>query len=323
MECRFKKGYSVYEKIGKEMILICPHSGPALQSVSARDDNSETIASLVWESLGGKLVVSNISRNRLFGVDFNRDIPPLKTATNSYDFFSNSEDDKVSSYMKKYAWVAKDEREYYEKLKIYQDFWAEVKDEKYILLIHRAFDRMKFVPSLMDITIFTEAKIQKKKVQEIISKINTKYYPFLKSIETDYKNAILAETKRMILNILRIHENSFDIHKMEKSFREILLKDLEKIERYSDKIALNRLRNNFIPGNYIEAVRYALNNVPVPEITLENVFDGSSAFGPKRKLFPVKDRIVLQVEPCLFLNFWHPQMAAKILQNIIEELEKL
>ncbi|MDD5331908.1 MAG: hypothetical protein PHE43_03780 [Candidatus Nanoarchaeia archaeon] len=322
MECYFKKGYSVYTEKGKSIAMICPHSGPALQSVSARDDNSETVASLLWSKVGGKLIVSNISRNRLYGLDFNRDIPSLKTATNAFEVFKMNDKEKVSDYMKKYSWVAKDEDEYYEKLKIYQGFWAEVQDEAYILLIHRAFDRMKIVPSIMDILVFTERKIQKKKVNDIITNINTKYFDFFRKIEMDYKNAVLTETKRMILNILRLY-NSFDLTKMSSEYREAILKDLEKIEKYSDRISLKRLKTNFSPGNYLEAVKYALDKVPLPEITMETVFDGGSAFGPKRKLFPVKDRIVLQVEPCLFLNFWHPQMAAKILEDIMHEFESL
>jgi hypothetical protein len=302
--------------------LVCPHSGPALHAVSARDDNSETVASLLWSEVGGKLVVSNISRSRLYGVDFNRDIPSLKIAINAHPSFISDDQEKMNQYMKKYAWVAKNDQEYEEKLKVYQGFWAEIQEQKYVILIHRAFDRMKFIPSLMDITIFTERKIQKKKVQDIITKINTKYFDFFRKIEGDYKNAIMAETKRTLLEILRMH-NSFDLSKMDPNHRETILKDLEKIERYSDRISLNRLRSNFSPGNYLEAVKYALEKVPIPEITLENVFDGASAFGPKRKLFPVKDRVVLQIEPCLFLNFWHPQMAAKILNNIITELENL
>ena len=84
MWCEFKKGYSVYKLSNKDIAVVTPHSGPALEDTTSRDDNSETVASICSKKMGGKLVISNVSRNSLWGIDFNRDIPSMEDALNMF-----------------------------------------------------------------------------------------------------------------------------------------------------------------------------------------------------------------------------------------------
>ena len=127
MKLEINKGFTVYRSTKNlGLIFVALHAGPALGNPTHRDDHSETVASLCWENMGGSFIVSNISRDRLWGIDFNRDIPSLKNAIEMFDEFSKGEitTDRAFKYMKKYAWVAKDENDYYSRLRIYQNFWA-------------------------------------------------------------------------------------------------------------------------------------------------------------------------------------------------------
>ncbi|MBI4155538.1 hypothetical protein HY498_05650 [Candidatus Woesearchaeota archaeon] len=318
----FKKGYSIYIKKPEDLVIAAPHSGPSINSPIARDDHSDTLASYLWNEVGGKLVLSNISRNRLFGVDLNRDIPALKIALENYKIFELGIDlEKIDAYMKKYAFVAYSEEDYERRLRIYQNFWSEIENGRIIVLIHRAFNRLKTAPSIMDIIIFGENKNLRSYVTEAISKLNSKYYKFLQFIENDYKQAIIAETKRFILDIMFSY-NSFNLNNIGIIKRKAIELDIEKMKKYASPVLVEDLRRNFTPQNFIKITENALSRMGLPQITLESVHDGSLAHGPKRKLFP-SEKIVIEIESTQFLSFWHPQIGSKILRDLIEELKNL
>jgi hypothetical protein len=324
MNIEFKKGYTIYSNPGgKGVMLVAPHSGPALNTPTARDDHSETVATKCWDLLKGKLVIANMPRDRVFGIDFNRYIPSVKTALENYDLFlKDRSNEKCYKYLKKYAWVAKDEKDYYIRLQIYQNFWEDVSKGKIIIFIHKNFSKMKAVPSIMDIVTFSQKGIKKSIIKETVEELNAKYFDFFQKVAIDYKQAVISETKRTVLDILRIYEH-FNPNEMSKSHTDNIEKDLDKITKYADVIALNRLKRNFTPFNYLAAVRNALDKSPLPCITVEDVHDGSLALGPVNKLFPQKDKIIIEVECNGFINFWHPHMAAKIINDTIEKLKPL
>lgn len=321
MRGEFKKGYTLYRNDSNpELIFIVPHSGPALEITTSRDDHSETVSSLCWKDMGGTLLISNISRRREWGIDFNRDIPSLNLALKYHPYFTTKKNQELMhKYSKKYAWVARNEQDYYERLSIYQNFWAEVKDQKYIILIHKNFPKMKAVPSIMDIITFSQKGIRKELLNSILDDLNSKYSSFFSKIHEDYKQAILFEMKRTVLSILRIYE-TFNLIKMGPASKENLIKDLRKIALYADKIALNRLKKSFTPQNFLAAVENALENSPLPRITIEQVHDGSLALAPYNKLFPKKDKTIIEIESSGFLNYWHPSMASKIVKDLTKSL---
>ena len=318
----FRKGFLIYRKGDSNLVFAVPHSGPALGATPDRDDNAETVASICLENMGGKLVISNVPRKRSWGIDFNRDIPDIGLALKAYNEFEKREEKRDNEYIynfrTKYAWVAKDETDYYNRLSVYQNFWAEVGEGERIILVHRIFNRIKAVPSIMDVIIFSEKEIKKKLLDDVVEKINTKYFDFFSKVEKDYRQAIFFEMKRVVLNLLRIHDG-FDLKRFGIGYKKLLDKDIEKIMRYADLVAANRLKRSFTPQNFLDAVNNALQNVPTPRITIANVHDGNKALGPKNKLFPYKNRTIIQAESSNFLNFWHPKIAAKIIQDIIEE----
>jgi hypothetical protein len=323
MKAEFKKGYVVYSNAGgKGIMLVAPHSGPALSSPVTRDDHSETVATRCWELIHGKLIISSMPRDRLFGIDFNRYIPTLKQAIEHYDYFlEDPSNEKCYKYTKKYGWLAKDEKDYYERLQIYQNFWADVSKGKIIIFVHKNFSKMKAVPSIMDIVTFSQKGVKKTLIKEIVEEINSKYFDFFQKIAIDYKQAVISETKRNVLDILRIYEH-FNPNEMSQSKKDSLEKDLKKISEYADSIALNRLKRNFTPYNYLAAVRNALDRSPLPCVTVEDVHDGSLALGPVNKLFPHKDKTIIEVECNGFLNFWHPHMASKMIKDVIDKLKE-
>ena len=87
---KINNGFLVYEN-GKDIVWVVPHSGPALETPTSRDARSDTVASLCWLKVGGRLVVSSTPRKRALGIDFNRDPPPLGRSLRHYPLFMKDE----------------------------------------------------------------------------------------------------------------------------------------------------------------------------------------------------------------------------------------
>ncbi len=321
MEMRFKRGYIVYKNNKSNFVTVAPHSGPALENPTSRDDNSETVGSKCWNKFGGKFVVSNMPRNRILGIDFNRDIPSLNEAVGNYNSFVKNEDlDTINSYRKKYGWVSKNEGDYYDKLSIYQNFWADVDSGNPIVFLHRAFPRIKAIPSIIDIVTFKDEGTNKNKIRKIVADLNKEYAPFMKRLEFDYKKMILFEEKRLIYNTIKTFK-TFNLSKIRGETKDGIMKDIEKIREYADENFMRALSQNFNPDTFLAAVDNALKNSPAPKITIENVFNGSLALGPKRKLFPT-NKTILEIEPSRFMNFWYPETVAEIVGKLLKRIDE-
>ena len=86
-------------------------------------------------------------------------------------------------------------------------------------------------------------------------------------------------------------------------------------------IAIKRLKQSFTPQNYLTTVKSALDNCPLPQVTVENAFDASLAHGPKRKLFPTKNKTIIEIETSRFMSYFYPNMTAQIMKDIIEKVK--
>ena len=322
MEFRFDRGFSLYRKEGDSgLIIAAPHSGPALETVTSRDHHSETVASICWKNMGGTLIISHMPRKRLLAVDFNRDIPPQKLALEMFNVFLLASDNAImENYRRNYGWVARDAADYEMRLSIYQNFWEEINKGDCILLIHRAFSRIKTIPSIMDVVSFGK-RTNLKILNAVVDHINKKYSSFFKAITKDYRNAIVFESRRTVLKIMRVYDG-FDPKQIGVEFQKNLKKDIEVIYKYADKYAADNLKRNFTPYYFVEAVKNAVVKTPEPRLTVSHVFSGDIAHGPKRKLLPDAKRIILEIEPCEFMNLWHPQMAARIIQDLVRGLQE-
>ena len=225
MISEFKRGFIIY-KDNEEPLIMCPHSGPSLINSNGRDDNSDTIGSLLRNEYKGKLVLGNMPRRRLYGVDFNRDIPELKVALESYAKFLDNEDTLFKlDYMRKYAFVAFDENDYYHRLRIYQNFWSECENAQTVLLIHRAYNRIKGMPSVIDFITFKGKGLEKVMIKNILNYVNRAYYDFFKEVNKMYKQMVMLETERMVVNTLRKY-NKFNLNEMSLDLRNSYLSDM-------------------------------------------------------------------------------------------------
>ncbi len=315
----FRPGFSVYRN-GEGPVWVCPHSGPALEIPTSRDENTDTVATLCWLQTGGSLLISGIPRKMMFGVDFNRDIPPEDLSILLWPkFIENGHSERLKQYRKNYAWAAQSKTDYHHRLKIYKDFWNTVKRlGNVIVFVHREYMRMKNFPSIMDVVTYQGQGVNKEIIKNIVKKINKKYEPFFKKISRDYKDSILLEERRAIDRIKEIFSN-FDLKQMKIEYKENILKDMHMMEKYADKRVWRRLKKEFNEKNFLSVIRSALRRGPHPHITVEAVFRGEKAVRTKKPLF-IKKNIVMEVECNAFINYWYPEMAGKILIDLLKNL---
>lgn len=315
----FKPGFAVY-KNGQGPVWTCPHSGPALETPTSRDENTDTVAALCWLKTGGTLIVSSISRKRMFGVDFNREIPPEDLSILLWPkFIENGQSERLEQYRKKYAWTAQNKADYHHRLKIYNDFWNTVKRSgNVIVFVHREYMRMKNYPSIMDVVTYQGKGVNKEIIRGTVKRINKKYEPFFKKISEHYKNSVLLEEKRAMDRIKEIFSD-FNLKKMKIEYRENILKDLKIIEKYADKKIWRKLKKELNEKDFLSGLKSALRRGPHPRVTVEAVFRGDRAVRTKKPLF-IKKNIVMEVECNAFINYWYPDMASEILLELLRNL---
>lgn len=322
MQIDFRRGFTVYRDRKKEPVYVCVHSGPALETPGSRDNNSETVASLCWMKTGGSFILSNLPRKRVFGIDFNRGIPPRPEALSNFkNFLNNSNRKALYEYRKKYAWVALNNEDYEERLKIYNSFWEEVKRNFFVVLIHTAQTRLRSVPSLMDVASFDDKLITKSEFKEILNQINSEHSNFFKKIEKEYKSVILLEEERAISNVIQTY-TKLGIEKIDLEFLDKIKTGLNKIKNLCGNETYKSLRANFTPRNFLRAVKCALQKTGPPKITYEYIFKGERSFGPKRELREIlgKNRIILQFEPVSFMSSWYPEETSQLITEIINKV---
>ena len=165
-----------------------------------------------------------------------------------------------------------------------------------------------------------ESLLKNRKRLGIVSKerVQEEFFKLLASKKPSIGFMILFEEKRLIYNTIKTFK-TFDINKLSGEIKEGIEKDIEKIKEYADDNFVRQLMRDFNPNTFLDAVNSALKNSPPPMITTEHVFNGSLAFGPKRKLFPT-NKTIIEVEPSRFMNFWYPEVVADIIQKLLRRI---
>ena len=324
MRPTIQKGFLVYEAPPESLVIACPHAGPTFKGVVNRDEFTETVGGFLWKKTGGKLVVSTLPRSRSWGIDYNRGIPPKDVATKMHKVLvedSRKDDEshetpEIAEFMKKYGWTALNDSDYDQRLKCYQAFWGCVEQGKTIILIHRQASRFKNIPSMMDVTSF--GSVKHSVMMKAVKKVNKKFANFLEMTQADYRRMIALETKRKLLQMMKVY-GSVDPRKV-GVYHTAYLKDLSMMKKYADNVALNRLKNTWNEHNVFHAFENALQHIPTPKVTHEEVFKGELSHGPLRKLFPKNERKVLQVECSSFILYWHPIIAARMIEELYKNV---
>lgn len=278
---------------GKEgPFFIVPHSGLALDNpVGEIDTGTQSVAYHYIKKYGGSAVFSLFSREREIGIDFWRPLPEDDRRERKYAFFlsSNEEDD--------------------EKEKIYKKFWDFVlsQESETIVALHRQLPRVKNHPSMIDVVSFKGRGFSKKKMGNVIDKINEKYEKKFYWMRDEYRQLMLVYVDYFFL-------------KYKENIRRELKGDLDKL------ISLGILSEKEVDGNitktlFEESIARLLRKQPDLKVTLDKNFTGDTIGNIIQLLF--KDRFLVEFEINQLLSQYYPYLSAKIIHDIISEYRKL
>ncbi len=316
---RYEKGFTIYRN-GDNPVWVAPHVGSSFETPTSRDWNSDTVASLCWLKQGGSLVLSTLTRKRIWGVDYNRDPPSYETAVRAYpDFVADKNRARLSKYRSKYAFVAKNKADYTERLRIYETFWTTVGNlGSIIILIHRKFARMKNYPSVIDIVTYEGKGVDTSTIKKVLEQINKKYFEKLFNISEQYKRFILMDTERVCSRIKDVF-GEFSLEKADAEYKHWLKDDLSSLAELLGQDEINKLMSNFSLERFLGVVKRALSLNIKPSVTLENIFKGRKALSVKSKFFN-KHFLIMEAEVNAFLGYWYPKLAADIICDIVKLL---
>ncbi|MFH0956391.1 MAG: hypothetical protein V1813_00855 [Candidatus Aenigmatarchaeota archaeon] len=320
---KINRGFVSMETPGgaDDIVWVVPHSGPALETPTSRDDNADTVASLCWMKTGGKLLISTLPRKRALGIDFNRDPPPAGKAMKYYEMFQNNADpEAMQQYREMYAWVAGDRADHVARLKIYNDFWDEIRNAgSTVVFVHRKFTRMKNFPSIMDVISYRNFGSSKGLLSKTVGEANRKYSGLLASLARPYKKAIMLEQQRVVQRIVDVF-GKLDLDKMDAEYRKNILDDIRVIKKYADPEIARKLERRLTPSLMMKGVKSALRNSG-PEITIESIFSGDKALSQVRSI--CREKNVLCIESNAFINYWYPNETSSMIIDVINEIKSV
>jgi hypothetical protein len=256
----------------------------------------------------------------MYGMDFNREIPPKDSSLNLWPEFVRDENrERLEEYRKVYSWTAIDEADHKHRFKIYNDFWDTVRRAgNIIIFLHTQFTRIKNFPSVMDVITYQGRGVKNEIIKAMVKKTNKKYEQFFKHIEKPYKDEICIEQQRIMGRIKEIF-SEFSLDKIRVEYKTNMLNDMKVMRKYADKKVYRRLEKNFNEKNFLSVLKSALRQKIHPHITIESIFKGQKALTMKKPLF-VKDNIVMEVETTRFVGHWYPRRTSEIVIDILKDM---
>jgi hypothetical protein len=297
MGVKFFPGFTVFGS-GHGPAWVAPHAGPGFMFSDSRDDKSDVIAGLCWRKAGGKLIVSNASRVRDMGIDFNRAAPPFREAVKMHAAMRGDRPDQdvYYSYRKKYAWTASGKGDHDERQKIYRAFWREAGKSGTVVLLHRMFTTPKTAGSLID--VFTSG-FEGKTLEKAVGKVNRTYAGFFRDIRKDLTECMKLDEKRMADYVSRTHAEY-----LEKEF-------VYNLESHAKLVGAGSA------GEIASKIDGFMKHAE-PKVTVRQIFSGAKSRGLDN--LPRGTRI-MQAEVTMFLAHWYPDVASDIICEILGGLQ--
>lgn len=178
----YKKGFTFLKGKGK-LLISAIHAGADIHEPNSRDENSDVISSMVWNKLGGSLIIAHTARNPFYGINLNRALPSFKFSKEYFNYFQKT-GSRSERFESEFAFASKNFLDYLHRRSVYVNFWKR-HDSDIIFFIHTSSDKMKNYPGIIDVTIFNgyiKQRLSSDQVKSVISKLNEKHKNFFDSL---------------------------------------------------------------------------------------------------------------------------------------------
>jgi hypothetical protein len=286
------KGFIIAETGIPGPIFVAPHAAIAFHKPGDNQDlNTHYIAYKLATQMGGRALVSLISRERNVGIDYFRNPPDQAEALGNYALFGKGVSRLTKEYRKQYAWVASDEKHHQSKEKMFSDFWEEIRSSKSpVVFVHRQYLNPIRHPSAIDVIPFNYHD----DVQKVVKGLNEKYLPIFQRLFPLYVEAFNFKAKCIMMK-LKLEEE-----KKIKFFRS---------RRPDLKRRIARFRGRTRAEPYLE-------------ITYMRNFKGEKVKGLVNKYLSGTKEPILHIEINEFLTRRFPNIAVQIIEDLVKEVTK-
>ena len=293
MNFHIKKGYILADTGRLGPVFVAPHAAIAFYKPGDNQDlNTHHIAYRLAKLMGGKALVSSVSRERNVGIDYFRNPPTQKLALENFPVFSRNVSKLTKDYRRQYAWVAQDRKQHKSKQKIFNNFWGEIRNNRGpTVFVHRQYLNPIRHPSAIDVIPFN----YEEETQELIKQINEKYAQTFRRLLPIYRDAFRFKT-RCIMMKLKLEEETG-----RKMFR--------------DKRPLLKRRNR--------RFRDKMSKEPFIEVTYKKNFTGDKVKGLIDKHLSGRQEPILHIEINEFLTRRFPSIATYIIEDLVRGLVKV
>lgn len=287
MNFEYKPHYVVYTSSKKGCLFVAPHAGIAFKKPGdMQDEGTHFIAYKLANELGGRALISNMTREKEIGVDFFRSPPTQEMALKYYELILNGKKKSTMPFRKKYAWVARDTAEHSLKSVIFNDFWNTIKESHSpVIFVHRQFLNPIRHPSLIDVIPFNHNRA----AQDAIKKVNRKYEKVFEDLFEMYKLSFDFKTRCVMFK-----------ETLEKHGLAMFQKRKPKIKRRAERFAEKIAKMPYIKLTY----KRNFKGEAVREMVEQHLLD---------KKFPI-----LHLEISEFLTNRYPGLAVHLIKDLIK-----
>jgi len=322
MDLHYFPAFAVCDFGDSDLLFVNLHATTSFDHVPRGDVGADLVAFNLAKETNSKCIITLIPRNRLYGIDFNRIIAPKEMALETCKYFVEEDFAKMADFMKKYAFVAKDEEEYMYKKGIYESFWNMVKEmatgKSFVFFVHTQTSTIKNFPSVIDVTLFDDR--MREAIKDVIERINEEFVSTLDSIEKEYLDYIKFSTKYHWGRIMKMVYGDFNPSLFEGVHKEYWMRMLKRVKLLNPD-AYKLLKSKRGIESVTEIVDLCATK---PRITLEMNFKGIRSYGTMEFLKNIKQLntklLGIQLECSSFLTELYPDLAVRIIKGLIDRI---
>ena len=313
MKLDFLPGFMEVDFGDDEVKFIVVHSPLSWEFIPRGDVGVDLVAVRLARKFKTKALISLIPKEGNYGINFNRLPPSFKEAKKGFEFYEKRKFGGMYRVLIKLAFTASNRKEYEEKMKIYKSFWGRVvsfvPSTSLFVFLHTQSTVLKNLPSLIDVT--TYRTIERRIIKEAIAQANEKYKKVFERIRKSYLEYCIFSTKFFFYNSARQRFGCFDPRKFKGGIRINWKKSIKRARELGVKMKIDSLES------LVKAIKKVKQ---LPIITFEKNFKGKYSHAPKKYL---KGKKCLQLEVCSFLSEAMPDLAEKLIAELIVRLKGL
>ncbi len=314
MRVYYKDGFMIYKSGKKGPVFIAPHATYTLSPLCRGDVGAELITAELVKRLGGMAFVSTVPRIGEHGIDYFRQPASLVEAHKMFRARDNPE--TRLSFERKYAFYARDEDEYLEKMTKYTEYWTTIRTlsrkKSLFVIVHGQGMRMKNFPSLIDVATFNGRWINEDAMKGVIQGINKKFSNLFYNLNDDIKKYALSWADIQLKNYIIMRFKEFS------NIRGATKTNMEKdIKRASELLRKRRIKlKNLSWNDYLSLIEKTIDDTQF-RLTYQCNFNGAKGKYSINRLLKQNGGEAFSLEFSVFLNEVYPNVAVDIAEQII------